>query len=119
MADRQDCRVKPGRRPAALDGQAFCYDRARRCRLDAYHRLAAGPRLYRQVTLAVRALVDNRGAAAMIGAGMIRRSEDLFRAYKALSSPALRAAIEREQARLDLPSFRGLGMTPELSKRRY
>jgi hypothetical protein len=40
-----------------------------------------------------------------ISAAMVKDVENLFRAYKALASPELRAAIEREEAVLDLPSF--------------
>ena len=55
----------------------------------------------------LRALVEGRGAQATISSEQISALQAVLEQIKVLGSPALSAAIQAEQTRLDIPSFAG------------
>jgi hypothetical protein len=63
----------------------------------------------------LRDLVEGRGSSTAVTPQMAETLQGLIEALKAQGSPALRGAIEREQARLDLPSRVGETMEQALT----
>jgi hypothetical protein len=62
------------------------------------------------------ALVEGRGGEAKLGPGQINTLLAYVEAMKAVAPPALRQALAREQARLDVPSWSGLTMNQWLGR---
>jgi hypothetical protein len=64
----------------------------------------------------VRALVEGNGASAQITPEQIAALAGILKQLKALGSPELRVALEREESTLDIPALAGTSMDEALAR---